>query len=380
MVQATWEIRVIGLQKLRCLPALFGLGVAFCPCLVSSTAVAQRGPASPTSVTDAYGNARPFYQARRRVGVFQNQAQRDALRGYQLLGRRLHRRGGLTPFVLPGDALGRMRARPRTVAPGLFGTAGSLPWHRGSFNRYGGFGPRAGSGEAAGLHTALSRRQALIAATSLNAPVHRASLRSGASVGLPSTVGQVPFVPAEESNAGAPAVMLGQRLRADADVVHKHMQADAWSWFREAEYRRAARAFETAVMLQPLDAESRIGELFCHLSLGATRTAVAVLGELTRRERNPFLYDLRLADAYGDASEARRVRVESQLRASIAGDNADLRALHALALWFLGEQDEAIAAASSLVRDLPGAGYVDWPGMMHAARPAQVLEPGQPNP
>ncbi|UCC32361.1 MAG: hypothetical protein JSU86_08770, partial [Phycisphaerales bacterium] len=258
--------------------------------------------------------------------------------------------------------------------------AGSSPWHRGAFNRYGGFERRGGRGGAAGLYTALGRRQALIAATSLNAPVHRALLRTGPSAGLPPTVGQVPFAPDEDGDAAAPAVMLGQRLHAAPDVAHKRIRADAWAWFREAEYRRAARAFETAVMLQPLDAESRIGELFCHLSLGATRTAVAVLGELTRRERNPFLYDLSLADAYGDASEARRVRVQAQLRASVAGDNADHRALQALVLWYLGERDEAVAAASSLVRDIPGTAYADWPVMMRAARSAPAPEPGQSNP
>lgn len=376
-----WGIGVVGSQKSRCLPARCALGVSVCACLLPSTTVAQRIPAyNPTSVTDAYGNARPFYRARRRAGVFQNEVQRDALRGYQLLGRRVEQRGGLIPFVLPGDALGRVRGRSRTVVPDLFGPAGSSPWHRGAFNRYGGFERRGVRGGAAGPYAALGRRQQLIAATSLNAPVHRAFLRTGTSPGLPPTVGQVPFAPDEESEAAAAEVVLGQRLHASADVAHKRIRADAWAWFREAEYRRAARAFETAVMLQPLDAESRIGELFCHLSLGATQTAVAVLGELTRRERNPFLYDLSLTGAYGDVSEARRTRVQAQLRASIAGDNADLRALHALVLWYLGEQGEAVAAASSLVRDLPGTAYADWPVMMRAAGSAPAPEPGQPNP
>ncbi len=372
---------MVDLRKLRCPVARREVGIIVSACLLSSTAVAQPGTSyNPTSTTDAYGNARPHYLGRRPVGIFQNEVQRVGMRGYQMWGRRVDRRGGFIPFALPGDALGRMQVRSRTVVPGLLGPGRSSPGHRRAFDRYGGFGRRVGSGDAADLYTVLGRRQALIAATSLNAPMHRAFLRTGTSPGLPSTIGRVPFVPAEESDTAVSAVALGQRLRTGADAAHKRVRADAWAWFREAEYRRAARAFETAVMLQPLDAESRIGELFCHLSLGATRTAIAVLGELIRRDRNPLHYDLILTDAYGDASEARRVRVQAQLRASIAGDSADHRALHVLALWYLGEQDEAVVAASSLVRDLPGTAYADWPAKMRAARSAPAPETDQSNP
>ena len=58
--------------------------------LTSATAPAQQDPTAyynPASRTDVYGNARPRYRERRLAGLFQNQAQRQALRGYQTAGR-----------------------------------------------------------------------------------------------------------------------------------------------------------------------------------------------------------------------------------------------------------------------------------------------------
>jgi hypothetical protein len=123
-------------------------------------------------------------------------------------------------------------------------------------------------------------------------------------------------------------------------------------------------------MLEPADSESRVGEVFCHLSLGAMRTATAVLGELLRRDPNPFAYDLNVANRYG--ADARGAPLEIQVRlqteAAIGGRSAG--AFYPFVLWYLGQRDEAIRAAELFSRNEPDSIQADWPALMRAARQA----------
>jgi hypothetical protein len=168
---------------------------------------------------------------------------------------------------------------------------------------------------------------------------------------------------------------LDERLQAGADLAHQRARASAWQHFREGDYRLASRGFEAAVLLQPSDAESRIGELFSHLSVEAVRTAVAVMGQLVRRDPNPFLHDLDLTSAYGDVADARRVRIQAQFQANAAEEGADLIALNVLVLWYTGDRDEAASAAAALVRDTPNTPYADWPEKLRSARSVLTARP-----
>jgi hypothetical protein len=161
-------------------------------------------------------------------------------------------------------------------------------------------------------------------------------------------------------------------LEAEIDLAQVRVRDEGWAWFEDGAYRRAARSFETAALLEPTDSVSRIGGLFCQVSLGATRTAVALLRELNARDPNPFAHDLDVGGAFGEAAEARRVRASVQLQAGIGSGRAELRALHALVLWYLGEQDDAVTAASSLARDHAGSAFTHWPAAMRAARAGAV--------
>ena len=131
-------------------------------------------------------------------------------------------------------------------------------------------------------------------------------------------------------------------------------------------------------MLQPSDAQSRIGELFCHLSVGALQTAVTVWAQLGRRDPNPFLHDLDLTARYGDAREAHRLRVQALLQVSPSSDDAVGRALFVPVLWYLGERDEAMVAARNLTRDFPDTPHAGWLAMMRDARAALAAEHGRP--
>jgi thioredoxin-like negative regulator of GroEL len=162
------------------------------------------------------------------------------------------------------------------------------------------------------------------------------------------------------------------------DVAGRRARAEAWRWFREENYHRAARAFENAALARPDDTEARIGELFCHLSVGAIRTAVAVLGELTRRDTNPFTHPLDMTGAYGDPRRVRELRIGLQLRAAGHKDPA-ITALLALVLWYSGEHDEALSFATALARDFPDDVYASWaPKMRQATRDNRGSEERRP--
>jgi len=225
----------------------------------------------------------------------------------------------------------------------------------------------------------FERRYALVAATSLNAPVYRSLLKPSAGFGLASTLARMPPTRTSETDSVlAPPSSLDQRLQAGVALVQARQRAEGWAWFHEGEFRRAARAFESVTLLEPQNTESRIGELFCHVSLRAISTAVAVLRALDRRNENPFLDELDLVEAYPEAARARELGVESRLWGHGDVGNPDLRALHVLILWYLGERDEAVLAATSLVRDFPGTTYADWPAKMRAARKTLAEERDQP--
>ncbi len=177
----------------------------------------------------------------------------------------------------------------------------------------------------------------------------------------------------------APTIALDQGLREGIARAHSRAQAEGWAWFREGQYRRAARAFESATALEPKNVEDRIGELFCHVSMGATRTALAILGQLNRRHAGLFRHPLTLAGAYGDAAEAQQVRIRLRLQVNAAAGNVpDLEALYALVLWFLGEREEAHLTAANIVRVYPHTAYAEWPSRMRAAQNTLPVEKDRP--
>lgn len=333
--------------------------------LMFSKASAQNAvtPYSPASRTDAYGNAEPGDRERRAVGWFQNEAQRSAYRGFQWAGRRANRRGGVIPFALAGDRLWRAPVRGYGQYPSYpAGSFEAIPTSmRRAFHRYGGFGQRPGERQADDIATVLERRRALIQATSMNAPVRRAMWELGSTGGLPpATLSDLQALPGppEPSAAGS---TLDQALRLGVSRSYARCRADGWTWFAEGHYRRAARAFEAVRLMEPADFESRIGELFCFLSLGAMRTSSSLLEQLARRDPNPFAHDLNVTERYGQTEGARQVRLRAQLWAQGAGDAAGREALHLLVLWYLGERDEAEACAARFARDFAGSIYADWP-------------------
>ena len=363
-------------QRLQRSPLPVAFGVVGSVCLLGAAALAQTATThNPVTRVDAYGSLRPAPRNRRSFGVFQNEIQRQALRGYQTRRRTGARRTGLAPLTTRRTLYGPAGAGLTAGSTSPYLPGDSLRRRQPGSGGYQGFG--RGSAGQGDLLVALSRRSALLATTSPGAFVRRTLPGTGAALGTPSSGDGPLTAPYGKGDSEVVGLRLDERLRAGADLAHQRVRAGAWRHFREGDYRRASRAFETAVLLQPSDAESRIGELFCHLSVEAVRTAVAVMGQLVRRDPNPFLHDLDLTSAYGDAADARRVRIQAQFQANAAEEGANLIALNVLVLWYTGDRDEAVSAAAALVRDTPNSPYADWPAKLRSARSVLTAQPDQ---
>ena len=330
---------------------------------------------------DVYGNAQAYRPERRALDLYQNEVQRQALSGYLNFNRRTGQRGYGAPFALPGDLLA---ATVNGFTGAVFlQNAGRRPptingvsdrERRLAFGSYGGFGERR-SYYAAGDPTGLfARRRELITATGLNAPVERAMGRSGALRGLAWSVSRTPFLApevsqhdAEQAGDNAPQTTLDERLSTEVNVLHARTQAEGWAFFRDGNYRRAMRSFETAAMLDPQDFESRIGEIFCHVTIGAVRTAFVLFVELDRRDPNVFQHAFPVADRYGGVVTAQQVRLTAQGIAESAERSAEANALHIFVLWYMDRRDDALRAARTLAGRASGRLYAAWPDKMRAA-------------
>lgn len=320
----------------------------------------------PVSPVDAYGNVQPTLREWRSIGrVYQNTAQRDALQNYRTFGRWPNDRGFM-PFTLPGDATAvALRTASGTSAEPSVQSALS-PAKQQAFERYGGFGRRRQNDKPS---AALTRRYGLIAGSSLNAPVYRAISKSGGLVDVRSSLSRTPFINVEEVEAEAPT--LDDLLDRGDAAAQKRAKGEAWALFREGKYRQATRAFESAITLEPMDFESRIGEVFCYLSVGSTRTALALLGVLVRRDINPFQHDLRLADRYGNVADVNQLRIQGRRWADAADQAAEANAMYIFVLWYVGEREDALRAAESLAKRAPAKAFSSWPEKMRAARSSE---------
>ncbi len=349
-----------------------GWSVAVWPLLVAgASGQYEQSPVNPTSTMDAYGNARPSLPERRPENAMLTPLEQTTYRGFQTSGRRIDQRGGFSRFALPTDLLPfeRFRAlrRAETTATSGYLDPGVLP----SFNQYGGFRPRAHANEEPEIGTVLRRRQELVSATGLNAPVHRALNRGeGAGVvrslvAVTPVVQPVPVVELSDSSVASP---LDELLHDNAFREYDRVELRAWQSLYEGSYRSAARAFETVSLMEPSNVAARLGFLFAHLGLQSHSTARAVVSELSRRKTSPFLAGIDLSAVFADATVVRRLRVIA--RTVAVSDSVGRRdlALQTLVLWYLGEPEEALALSRRLVARSDASAFASWPDMILTAQ------------
>ena len=354
---------------------------AICCC----AAYAQDPPVEDPGVpppTDAYGNPQPDRSERRPLGLPESSPstgpstdlqQPTYLFDYSPPGIVSRQRGGYVPFALMGDLLniprfqGRSLRRPVTPESRLLSST-----RRRAFSRYGGFGERD-MATTPGMHDAMARRHGLIAATSLNAPVYRAKMRGGASV-TSSTGAQVRDGATPGDSVAA--TTLHERPAANVQVDRARAKSDGWAAFKEREYRRAAREFETAYSLDPADSEARTAEVFSYVLTGSMRTAVTLMGQF---DREGALFEQRLSmdERFGRPDETQKLTVQATTATNARDTGEDVKALYTFLLWHLGHPAEALASARELAKK-GSRSYGHWAGEME--RSLEVSQEGRSEP
>lgn len=282
-------------------------------------------------------------------------------------------------FALPGEMLGlsTLRTFSEAVSPSV--AAEVTRDRQRAMSQYGGFGNR---GEPYGLEddvtSAFARRQRLIEATTTNAPIYRSMMRNNAFSGLRSSefpsAKSAPGMsaPARPDETAEYAASLHEILRTSVRRDHSKARADAWDIFEGGDYRRAARSFEAALVLEANDPELRLGEIFSYLAGDAPATAAVLVQQFDRRVSNIFAHDARIRQRYEAAGllegHLRKARLAVE---SVEGDrNPNILAMHIFVLWHLGEHETAIRTALALAREPDGSAYASWPLKMRAVQSA----------
>ena len=346
------------------------VAIVFLVCSFSRTSPAQTASdPTATSTFDIYGNARSLYpRDRHPMGMLQSNARPRPQPSFQTSRPTLRQRSFFMPFALlgdrrprkPGGSAATVRPRSRPSPPWVLSRESQR-----SYLRYGGYGRRPRTGTVGDAAAAFARRTGLVEATALNAPVHRATMQRPL-IGMRSSIDRTPFLSTGDPSDSSSTATLEQRLAHDIDTLHRRAKAEGWRWFAEGAYRRASRSFETAWRVEPADYESRLGELFCHVSIANLQTAVTLLRQLNRRDWNPFVHQINLTQRFS-RKEAARVGVEMQLLAESETGNRDASALGVLVLWYLDRRGEALSTAVARARGPARDAYADWPARMRAA-------------
>lgn len=322
---------------------------------------------SPVTTTDEFGNARYRYRERTNLAI-PIQPMPVYSSGLIAPSRRSAARSPWSPFGFPQSPFSRGRFS-RAGGATLPGAESVLPR---AYQMYGGFESRSGFTFGT-VAQSLQRRQALLQATALNAPVRRALAKNTAYTSPRLQIEAVPFVTEQSTDETGEPVSIDIGLQAKVDQSREALRAEAWALFDEGEHQRAARAFATAASLSigNEQLECRVGELFCHAATGAMRTAEACVNEILVRVDNPFVLadELAMADRFRSASDAGDLVIQARLFASRNPADPVAAALHVVALWYMGRYDEALVAAAPLSRESSGR-FARWPQLMRAARPA----------
>lgn len=330
---------------------------------MAAGAAAQSPDYSPVTSFDAYGNARHRWVDRNSFGTspIYRPATTSPINTLLQTRRSAARQGfGFNEAAATYGLSGRPI---KTARSGWQDGRGGLPR---SFQLYGGFGERSETGGNIG--SALARKRALIQATSLVAPVHRAMIRNS-SFGDPLQMAvEHPFLDQPtEPIEGAKHVPLEELLTKDADSVFERSMDEGWGAFAEGQYRLAARSFEAAATIKPDKVEPSIGQVFCYAAVGAMKTATAVLPQIAASRGNFFSIagEMDMGSRFARAAEVADVSIQTRLHAAENPADVNAAALNVIVQWFLGRKGEAQAAASAMSRTFPTSTFANWPSLLN---------------
>lgn len=340
---------------------------------------------------DLYGNAQALHPERRSLDIFQNEIQRRALTGYETFSQ-TSQRGYGTPFALPSDRFMQAmegRLRPNFALPSSWRERPS-PFglrereKKAAYSSYGGFGDRRRAYNPEDPEGLFARKRSLIAATSSAAPIERTKLSAGrlGSIRYPTIRTPTPteVLPGDGTTTSpvppAGAAALSRFLTIETKVLHDRANAEGWAQFEAGDYRAAIRTFESAAMLDENDAEARIATIFGYFALGSYQTAYFSLETVQRRDPNPFRHNVKMATRFKEGTRGQQVRLAAAGMAEASGLSPEMKALATYVLWYLGEKDDALRAARSLVGSARSGMLSRWPELMQAVLAQSPTEHG----
>jgi hypothetical protein len=238
-----------------------------------------------------------------------------------------------------------------------------------AFARYGGFQSRPVARATPDLGLSLNRRQELLRATKSIAPIRRA-ITQGSNAPLRSSI-RSPFFEVATANElpTENAPHLEDALRLDNEKRHAEVRRTAWARFADGQFFLAAKGFGLASRTDTTDLESRIGELASELMMGSGAAPAVIVEDVWRRFDDPFTLDLKLAERLGSQPLANQLRTRARVYVQIEGADAHLAAAYTLILWYLGERQDAVRAATALARRFPESRFDGWAERMRSAAP-----------
>jgi len=123
-------------------------------------------------------------------------------------------------------------------------------------------------------------------------------------------------------------------------------------------------------MLDPNDADSRIGEVFSYFALGSFRAAILSLDETMRRDPNVFDHDVSVTDRFASGAHAQQARLTAQSIAEASEQGLEMKGLAIYVLWFMDAREDAVRAAKALAEKDPRTAH--WPKLMQAAESRRI--------
>lgn len=234
---------------------------------------------------------------------------------------------------------------------------------------YGDFTRRPAYGQPGTAADLLARKDLLLQATSFNAPVYRSDFKRAAPTGPVITETQPGVAPGTQvpTAAAREPLPLEEQLALRLETARRKARSDGWVALADARYRDAAWYFRSAIAMNEIDLESRVGEVFALAAQEQWRSASAALRETMDRVDNPFAITLPMEARFGSPTEARRMIGVIEQYAQQHREDGDALALQAFLAWYLGDRDGALAMARALSR-IPGSEpFAHWPEQMTAS-------------
>jgi hypothetical protein len=161
--------------------------------------------------------------------------------------------------------------------------------------------------------------------------------------------------------------ILGDQLAAE----HRRAVAEAWTWFREGNYGKALRGFETAEVTGRDDPEPAVGVIWAAMANDSQALAHVVFMRLMRRETSVFGLPLDVRKKHADPEFVATIVTQMGRAARQNPDNVEMAALSVFLCWFAGQQEEALRLADQIRDEHRTSTFASLATQMRAARAAK---------